>query len=309
MTMLVGKPDISVIGEYTPPLVPHRPRRKRSPSVRWPSRVAGIAATVLLHMLITSSLMFGGGAQQKRQTVIDGTPTASWSSRGEQTESMILLDLSAIDSSDSDDSQAPSSAEELAISDDVSGLVLAASQPIPPREIQIEDDAGEDDESAEAAGDPKGQAQLFGKYTGQISARVERMWVRPNVPLDGGRFDCSARVGQDRQGKVLSVSLQDCSASEAWRHSLTSAILQASPLSAPPEPLPFAEILTLNFRVEQSEGAIPSDAANHVSQSSSGSLDQRAAAGALGDGEGDIELTIVGDKATWSTRSTTDARR
>lgn len=305
--MCDGKPDIIVIAEYKPPLLPNCSRRRRSTAGRWPSRVAGITATILLHILITSPLVLGAGAQNSRHAVTDGISTTSWASRGEQTESMILLDLSAIASSDSELLVVSSSADERAASDDVSALILAASRPSPPGEIQIEDDAGEDDETAEAAGDPDGQAQLFGKYTGQISARVERVWERPRLPMDSGRFDCSARVGQDRQGKVLSVSLQDCGTSEDWRRSLTSAILQASPLSAPPEPLPFAETLILHFRVEQSEHAIPSDAAKNVNQSSSGRPVQPAAtAGALGDGEGDVELTIVGDRTTWSMKPASD---
>jgi hypothetical protein len=297
-------PRIIVIGEYTPPLRLDHKQRKRPPVGRWPSRVASISGTVLLHVLITSPLILGVGAQKKRYTAADETWTTSWASRGEPSESMILLDLSAMASSDSNDSPAPSGPEERAAPVDELGLKLAAFAVTPPPDIQIEDDAGEDDETAEAAGDPEGKIQLFGKYLGHITSRIERTWVRPSVPIDGGRFDCSARVLQDRQGNVLAVSLRDCSANEAWRRSLTAAILQASPLSVPPDPLPFVETLTLNFGAEQHEPAMPSAAASPVSEYIPASADPTTATeSVVSDGEGDIELSIVGDKVIWSTKS------
>ena len=119
----------------------------------------------------------------------------------------------------------------------------------------IEVASAEPDSSSQAspdAGDPALRALMFGRYAGQISARIERAWIRPRTPVsdsavDGGTFKCRVQIRQDERGNVEEVLLLQCDGTEAWRHSLVIAINQASPLPAPPTPNVFTRALTMTF--------------------------------------------------------------
>lgn len=111
--------------------------------------------------------------------------------------------------------------------------------------------------SAEGQGDTQDEARLFGIYTGQIQARIERVWRRPRTALNKtGRgatgdveavFQCQAQILQDARGNVQEILLPDCDESPAWQHSLVVAIQQASPLPAPPSESVFTGSIVLNF--------------------------------------------------------------
>ena len=104
-----------------------------------------------------------------------------------------------------------------------------------------------DHSAPEADGDQHDHSMLFGRYMGQISARVERAWMRPrSVPTDGF-FSCRVQITQDRSGNVQEVTLQKCTDDPQWRVSLVRAIGSASPLPAPPDPAAFSHILTMEF--------------------------------------------------------------
>ena len=290
-------PIVIVIGEEDEiPIVTDARARRVS---RWSSRTIGIAATVLFHLLVSAPLILGAAAHKKRPSP-DGIGSTPWASQGEQSESMILLDLSAM--SASADLELPQSKPAESAISTAETLVLLADTVKPPDDLKFEDDTAKDDESSEAAGDPAGQAALFGKYMGQVGARIERAWMRPRTAIDNGHFDCRARVMQDRQGNVLSISLEDCGSNEPWRKSLTSAILRASPLSAPPEPWLFSAALTLNFSGEQYlAGTTPEYEYEPLmtrvamSQSHMDATSQQIP----GSGTGDFELTINGSDVRW----------
>jgi hypothetical protein len=103
------------------------------------------------------------------------------------------------------------------------------------------------------------RAHLVGIYSGQIRARVERIWRRPRTPVSeaGGTtgrpnvtsesFQCQVTIVQDSMGWVQETQLLDCNGSIAWQQSLVRAINQASPLPAPPDPKVFTRTVTLNF--------------------------------------------------------------
>ena len=117
------------------------------------------------------------------------------------------------------------------------------------------------DESGEApltAGDPALQSMLFGRYTGQIDARIRRAWRKPRSPVTHGAtsnspvdssdsFRCQARISQDDIGNVTEIELQSCNGTPEWQLSLVKAIQRASPLPAPPSPTVFTNALTLSF--------------------------------------------------------------
>jgi hypothetical protein len=124
------------------------------------------------------------------------------------------------------------------------------------------------------AGDPALHALMFGRYTGQISARIERAWIRPRSPVNesapaGGtpvssppnepQFKCRVQIRQDERGNVQEVSLIECNGTEAWRQSLVVAINQSSPLPAPPIPSVFTRTVTMIFAAEGYQPGSPSD--------------------------------------------------
>jgi hypothetical protein len=99
---------------------------------------------------------------------------------------------------------------------------------------------------------------LFGIYSGQIQARIARVWRRPRTPVNESRtqhqgalgeeaFQCQVRIIQDNQGYVQEILLPQCNGSAAWQRSLVIAIQQASPLPAPPDPAVFTNALTMTF--------------------------------------------------------------
>jgi TonB-like protein len=102
----------------------------------------------------------------------------------------------------------------------------------------------------EAADGPDPNTQLFGRYQGQITARIERMWLRPRTPIPGGSFACRVQVVQDDRGNVREVTPELCTGDAHWQQSLVRAIRSASPLPAPPDPAVFTSTLTLAFTAE-----------------------------------------------------------
>jgi hypothetical protein len=99
---------------------------------------------------------------------------------------------------------------------------------------------------------------LVGIYSGQIQARVERIWLRPRTSVKEESvstkasnsidyFRCQAQIVQDPRGNVQETLLPNCHGSIAWQRSLVIAIQQASPLPAPPSPTVFSRTLTLEF--------------------------------------------------------------
>ena len=97
------------------------------------------------------------------------------------------------------------------------------------------------------AGQP-GLAVLYGRYLGQIQARIERAWLRPRTAIGSDLFRCQVRIDQGRGGEVGDVTLQRCNGTVQWQQSLVRAIEDASPLSAPPNPAVFTSHVVLVFR-------------------------------------------------------------
>ena len=133
-------------------------------------------------------------------------------------------------------------------------LVIASPDPLPPP--LLDEEAIDDSETTEASGDTHGHAQMFGRYLGQISARIERAWLRPRSPISAPRFSCQTKIEQDQDGKVLSIELRHCNGDARWQRSLVSAIEHASPLPAPPTPSVFARMLVLNFSADAFQAGI-----------------------------------------------------
>jgi hypothetical protein len=279
-------------------------RLRFTPASDWPARSLGAAATVLVHMLISAPLVLGYDAHKPRERPDQGAGSVAWASRGEQSEAMILLDLSALTQLSKADSPSPQIDAE-GITPDEMELQLVSVDPSPPPELESEE-IDESEVANEASGDPAGNAALYGRYMSHITARIERAWTRPRSPVGGGHFDCRARIAQDRAGAVLDVQLQDCSEDVAWRISLEAAIRRAAPLSSPPEPWLFTPTISLTFAAEQYVAGRTPDhryeaAPRRVAMQDSGSS-QTAPASPHGE-SGDYELTNDGDRIVWKKKS------
>jgi hypothetical protein len=133
--------------------------------------------------------------------------------------------------------------------------------PDPPTVLNIEVLTLGEDQAAEATvngADGVEQARLFGIYSTQVQARIERVWRRPRTPVSDGEglavftnpdesFLCEAQIVQDAAGNVEEILLPRCNGSPAWQHSLVLAIQQASPLPSPPDASVFSHSIALNF--------------------------------------------------------------
>jgi hypothetical protein len=136
------------------------------------------------------------------------------------------------------------------------GLIRAGKLDLPSVQ-SLELDEDRQSESSANAVDAAEHARLIGIYSGQIQARIERVWSRPRTPVNEANspvpqdalefFRCQAQIVQDSLGNVQEVLLPNCNGSVAWQHSLVVAIQQASPLPAPPSPTVFSHVVTLNF--------------------------------------------------------------
>jgi hypothetical protein len=108
----------------------------------------------------------------------------------------------------------------------------------------------------EHSGVDRSRAQIYGRYLGQINARIDRAWVRPRAPIGATRFLCQVRIEQDAVGNVREVTLDRCNGSPVWQRSLVDAIKSASPLPAPADPAVFAPEIQMAFREEASEAEV-----------------------------------------------------
>jgi hypothetical protein len=128
----------------------------------------------------------------------------------------------------------------------------AALDAVPPPHLpDIEAVSSETANGAPAPGDDATGAMLYGRYVGQISARIERAWLKPRTPIGAEIFTCRVGVLQDAAGKVLEVAPSGCNGDERWRSSLVRAVETASPLPAPPDPKVFRRQIELNFTAAQ----------------------------------------------------------
>jgi hypothetical protein len=281
---------------------PMRPRYR--PASPWPARSLGAVVTVVVHMLMSAPLVLGYDAHKRRDRADQGAGSVAWASQGEQAESMLLLDLSALTQTSKADTPDPQIDAE-GITPEEMKLELVSVDPSPPPELEFEE-ADESEVANEASGDPAGNAAMYGRYMSHVAARIERAWMLPRTPVAGGQFDCRARITQDRSGRVLDIQLHECGEDAAWRKSLESAIRLASPLSSPPEPWLFAPTISLRFAAEQYvTGRTPEyryePVARRVAMQDSGF--SRPAVAAPRPESGDYELTSDGGNIVWKKKS------
>jgi hypothetical protein len=183
----------------------------------------GAILSALLHALILQGVLLGGG---KSVPVEPQTPSAGGTPGGDAAMTVEFF------------SEPPPEALSVASAPQLTKVPV--SQVDPPDDLVVEND------SASASEDP-GDSALFGRYMGQVSARIERAWLRPRTPLGDSLFSCQVRIEQDAAGSVREITLVHCNGSARWQLSLVQAIQTASPLPAPPDPAVFKRTFSLRF--------------------------------------------------------------
>lgn len=215
---------------------------------RTSSHALGILGALFVHALFLQAVTLGASSAKRISRPSETGPGASaiLSSKGEW---MTLVMVHAPENSSSH------MLEEIASRGfRPSNEVVQIISPDPTPAFEATNSRQEDDsaEAAQTVGDPAVQSLLFGRYTGQISARIERAWRRPRSAVDTdsktpGTFRCQARITQDTNGKVKEIELMSCNGTVEWQQSLVNAIQEASPLPAPASPTVFTHALTLMF--------------------------------------------------------------
>jgi hypothetical protein len=154
-------------------------------------------------------------------------------------------------------------------------VVVFSPDPSPPAEIAPDWEKSQGTSAPpEAAGDETQHALLYGRYLGQVQARIERAWMRPRTEITGPRFTCRARIEQDRRGEVIGVKLDHCNGGNRWQQSLVSAIRIASPLPAPPDASIYADRLWLSFESDGFQSAGSTDGFEPESRDTRAAINQ-----------------------------------
>jgi len=204
----------------------------------------GVLASLLLHALMLTPVLFGSGPARNRDP--DPLVALGSSSRDDPTMTMVWVE-------DSDQAQSlQRSAHRVAALPPTENTLLALVAPpqfLPPVIADLSNSDGDDDGVAShvAVGSDAGYVLMLGRYVNQINARVERAWIRPRNAIESDFFRCRAQITQGPNGDVKEIELDNCNGDSVWQASLVRAIQSASPLLAPPDPKVFSSRLVLDF--------------------------------------------------------------
>ena len=268
----------------------------------------GLVASLFLHGLLLTPLLWGGGhVQKQRMPNAQGASASQHDVKFLESMMVVFMEESPAIREPSPEEITPS-ARFLLPQPPIRSLARPQISAPTVTSIEVVDERA----ASEADGDQMGHSMLFGRYMGQISARVERAWARPrSVPTDGS-FACRVQITQDEHGNVREVTLEKCTEDPQWQVSLVRAISAASPFPAPPDPAVFSNLLRMEFDSDpyvagaSDQGFEPAARAESRPgiQSSSDSRfpPTPASAKRRTRPDGSIDLTIVGSPAQISSQ-------
>jgi hypothetical protein len=251
--------DVSPFDESA--VAPQAPAQEPTGKFKHWSQVLGVVGTLVVHALVLQTVggpWFGHKAQPREP---QGIGSVREPAHAPPSEALVLLNLDSSQKGGSD------------LGRSVAALMPPSIKPridvvIPESIVAIDapDEGGSSNPTTEV-GDPAVLALMAGRYRGQISARIERAWIRPRTAVGdpGGtrsagsaesaaaqtKFTCQVQIRQDTRGNVEEVLLLACNGSEPWRRSLIAGIYQASPLPAPPAQAVFSKFVTMTFEAYQ----------------------------------------------------------
>jgi hypothetical protein len=218
-----------------------------------PPTLIGILGTLLLHAILIQSVSFGSRRPNPKLPETQDSGDVRRKSTAD-SNGLVLIALPTSAKVHQDDTQ-----NVVSSLPDLSKMKVKSPIDIdPPALLGIESLALSEDQASSAiaeGADGAEKTRLLGIYTGQIEARIARVWRRPRTQVNEKRssvdasesFRCEAQIVQDARGNVQEVMLPRCNGSPAWRNSLVLAIQQASPLPAPPNEKVFSTSITLTF--------------------------------------------------------------
>lgn len=215
------------------------PLRSPRRADRAPIALFGAALTLTLHILLISPLVFGGGHPRQTHNEQEGGALSG-------VPAMTVVNLE-----DTVDARAERERESEA---DMAALILPEHALIPTgsfrpatgAEPRLDLDVTRSAQEGPSSDDGE-NALLFGRYLGQVTARIERAWLRPRTPVGANYFECLVQVEQDRERAVKEITLKRCNGTTQWQLSLVRAIESASPFPAPPDPKVFSPTLTFEM--------------------------------------------------------------
>jgi hypothetical protein len=227
-----------------PSWMPFRVTQTRAAPGRLAVGTLGVLASCAIHFALIQAVFWGTGRVESTQTR-EGFGANAFGSSEEAITTMFFVEDASADVSNNDDMEDLSSAGKI-----LQGLRVTILGPDPSIDAALKDFDAEDASPAtpdQSVGEREARAALFGRYIGQIEARVERAWLRPRTPIGAEVFECRVRVQQSGRGAVVEITLKDCNGDPRWQVSLVNAVQGASPLPAPPDPSVFASSIELSF--------------------------------------------------------------
>jgi hypothetical protein len=205
---------------------------------------AGAVGVLLIHALLVLSFVLNLSLPSPRRPNITGAGASAFMSAAEPDMTMVFIDEPSPVRNPAPPAPPVLASRGMKPRD----LPLVVLSPDPsPASASVETPDSDDTQDDSVAAGAAEHARLYGRYVGQVQARIERAWLRPRSEIGAPQFSCRARIRQDRRGVVIAIDLDHCSGSERWRESLLSAIRTASPLPAPPDASVYADILWLSF--------------------------------------------------------------
>jgi hypothetical protein len=233
------------------PVIAKQPRGRRFV----PPGLLGFAGTLILHGFALQTALVAGPHKMPPPEVpeLGSSPKKV---AGKPAERLVFVDLP---SSPNTDRGGGNIMAWVKLSMNMTPAKVDRLELPPPQNVDtLPLDEEKESESSSTNDEGAELARLYGIYSGQIQARVERIWSRPRTPVNEGAhsakapdvadyFHCQVQIAQDSTGNVQEVVLLNCNGTPAWQHSLVVAIQQASPLPAPPSPKVFIRTLSLDF--------------------------------------------------------------
>ncbi len=208
--------------ESQDPIIPAKQTQRRF----WPPAFFGLAGTVLLHTLVLQSALLGYGIRRDSPPEEQTLGSAYNQSKSKPAESLVLLDLPMVSESDQGLSESLASVRAA----NQTPIKVVSAEIVPPFPIEaLPLDQDKDSTASTDGKDDAERARLLGIYSGQIQARVERIWRKPRTPVNEARhlptsteeyFHCQVQIVQDLVGNVQEILLPNCNGSAAWQRSL-----------------------------------------------------------------------------------------
>ncbi len=208
------------------------------------SSVGGLMS-LALHLILMTPVFIGMGASAQRHH----DDSNEFGRPAEDDSPSSSMAVSFIDAPDEgSDAESKQNHDRLEANPPLSSVAFPAPEPTDTLPSLEDTDPARSEPDGSSPSDP-GRRLQFGRYIGQISARIERAWLRPRTPIDHTDFfACQAKITQDRSGVVKEIELVRCNGTPRWQTSLVQAIQSASPLPAPPDPDVYRSELMLEMQ-------------------------------------------------------------